>query len=134
MRAQPAGELLDRGDAVVAALFDDVGGAEFQGRASGGGVPADGDDPFGAELLGGQDAEQADGAVADDGDGLAGAGLGGDGGEPAGAEYVGGGEQRRDQVRAGTSGVATRVPSASGIRGVLGLGADGCPSGRRCTQ
>ena len=56
-------------------------------------VAAHGDDPFGAELLGGEHAEQTDGAVTDDGDRLAGADLGGDGGEPAGAEHVGGGQQ-----------------------------------------
>ena len=105
------------GDALVAALVDDVGGAELAGELLPVGVAAHGDDPLGAELLGGEDAEQADRAVADDGDGLARAGLGGDGGEPAGAEHVGGGEQARDQVvgRA-CPGVATRVPSASGMR------------------
>ncbi|MGY2085897.1 hypothetical protein ACI790_19390 [Blastococcus sp. SYSU DS0539] len=44
-------------------------------------------------MLGRQDAEQADGSVADNGDGLARGGLGGDGGEPAGAQHVGGGQQ-----------------------------------------
>ena len=53
------------------------------------------------ELLGGQDAEQADGAVTDHGDGLARAGLGGDGAEPAGAQDVGGGQEVRDQVVGG---------------------------------
>ena len=66
--------------------------------------------------LGRQDAEQADGAVTDDGDGLAGAGLGGDGGEPAGAEHVGGGQQAGTRSSSGMPGVATRVPSAYGMR------------------
>ena len=61
-------------------------------------VAAHRDDPLGAELLGGEHAEQPDRAVADDRDGLARAGLGGDGAEPAGAQHVGGGEQARDQV------------------------------------
>src|SRR3954447_9069200 len=39
-------------------------------------------DPLGAELLGRKHGEQADGAVADDCDGLAWAGLGGHGAEP----------------------------------------------------
>jgi hypothetical protein len=61
-------------------------------------VSAHGDNPVGAELLSGEDGEQPDGAVTDDGDGLAGPGLGGDGAEPAGTEDVGGGEEARDQV------------------------------------
>ena len=85
-------------DALVAALGDDVGGAELQGELLARLVAAHRDDPLGAQLLGGQDAEQADRAVADDGDGLAGPHLGGDGAEPAGAQHVGGGEQARDQV------------------------------------
>ena len=116
MRAEPAGELLDLRDAVVAAFLDDVGGAELAGERLAVGVAGHGDDPLGAQLLGGEHAEQPDRAVADDGDGLARAGLGGDGGEPAGAEHVGGGQQRRDQVGVGLPGVATRVPSASGMR------------------
>ena len=36
VRAEPVGEVLDPGDAVVAALGDDVGGAELAGPASGG--------------------------------------------------------------------------------------------------
>ena len=43
-------------------------------------------------------AQQADRAVADDGDGLARAGFGGDGTEPAGAEHVGGGQEVGDQI------------------------------------
>ena len=63
------------GDAVVAAFGDDVGGAVLQGELLPGLVPAHRDDPFGAELLGGQDAEEPDRAVADHGDGLARADL-----------------------------------------------------------
>ena len=84
-----------------------------------------GDDAFGAELLGGEDAEQAHRAVADDRDGLAGSGFGGDGGEPAGAEHVGGGQQGGDQVglrhaRGGDQGAV-----GEGDAGELGLGAEG---------
>ena len=93
--------LLDRGDALVAARCDDVGGTELPGQALTGLVAAHRDDPLGAELLGRQDREQTDGAVSDDGDGLAGAGLGGDGAEPAGAEHVGSRQQARDEVVGG---------------------------------
>ena len=134
VRAEPAGEVLDPGDAVVAALGDDVGGAELPGEPLPGLVPAHGDDPLGAELLGGQHAEQADGAVTDHGDGLAGAGLGGDGGEPAGAEHVGGGQQARDQVVVGQVGggdqgaVGERDAQPFGLGAVGGAGLGG---GRR---
>ena len=104
------------GDALLAALLDDVGRAELAGELLPGLVAGHGDDPLRAQLLRGEDREQADRAVTDHGDGLAGPGLGGDGAEPAGAEHVGGGQQARDQVVGGTSGVATRVPSASGMR------------------
>ena len=88
-------------DALVAALDDDVGGAELAGELLARLVAAHRDDPLGAELPGGEDGEQADGAVADDRDGLARSGLGGHGGEPAGAQHVGGGQQARDQVVVG---------------------------------
>ena len=75
--------------------------------------------------VGGQDAEESDGAVTDDGDGLAGAGLGGNGGEPAGAEDVGGGQQAGDQVVVGHARGGDQ--GAVGVRdaGSFGLGADG---------
>ena len=114
--AEAVGEVLDPRDAVVAALGDDVGGAEVEGELLAVLVAAHGDDPLGAELPGGEDAHEPDGAVADDGDGLAGADLGGDGSEPAGAEHVGGGQVVRDHVSGRDSGVATRVPSARGMR------------------
>ena len=123
--AEAAGELLDLRDTGVAALLDDVGGAELAGERLPVGVAAERDDALGAELLGGQDAEQADRAVTDDRDGLARAGLGGDGGEPAGAEHVGGRHQRRDEVRVRLPG--GRDEGAVGERdaGQLGLGAEG---------
>jgi len=96
--AEPAGERFDLCDSVVTALFDDVRRAELAGEGLAVGVPAERDDPLGAELLGGQDAQQPDGAVAHDRDCLARAGFGGNGGEPAGAQHVRGRQQRRDQV------------------------------------
>jgi len=86
--AQPAGELLDPGDSGLGALLDDVDGAELTSQRLPVRVPAERDDALGTELLGGQDAEQADGAIADDRYGLSGSGLGGDRGEPAGPEHV----------------------------------------------
>ena len=123
--AEAACEVLDAGDALVAASFDDVGGAEVEGQLLAVGVAAHGDDPLGAELAGGEDAEEADGAVADDGDGLAGADLGGDGGEPAGAEDVGGGEVVGHEVGGGDLGGGDEGAVGEGDAGVLGLGADG---------
>ena len=78
---------------------------------------------------GGEDAQEADGAVADDGDGLARADLGGDGGEPAGAEHVGGGEVVRDEVGGGDLGGGDEGAVGEGDAGVLGLGADGAHEG-----
>src|SRR3954447_4178041 len=69
VRAQAVGELLDLGYSLVAAGGDDVGRAELPGQLLPGLVPAEGDDPLGTQLLGGEHAEQADGAVTDDGDG-----------------------------------------------------------------
>jgi hypothetical protein len=91
VRPVAAGEVLDCRDALVATLFHNVGGTELAGQLLPVGVPRHGDDPFRTQLAGGQDAEQSDRSVADDGDGLTRSGLGGDGGEPAGAEDIGGG-------------------------------------------
>jgi hypothetical protein len=114
--AEPAGELLDRVNALLAAGFDDVGGAVLAGQALSRLVAAHGDDLLGSELPGGEHGEQPDGTVADDGDRLSGAGFGGHGSEPAGAEDIGGRQQARDQLVGGQVGVATSVPSASGTR------------------
>ena len=69
--AEAVGELLDRGNALVAARFDDVGGAELAGQALPALVAAHGDDPLGPEPLGGEHGAQPDRAVADHGDRLA---------------------------------------------------------------
>ena len=66
--AVAAGELADLGDAFLAALGDDVGGAELAAEVGAGLVAAHQDDLLGAEPLGRQHGQQADGAVADDGD------------------------------------------------------------------
>ena len=96
--AEPVGELLDRRDALLAARFDDVGRAELASQSLARLVAAHGNDPLGAELLGRQHGEQADGAVTDHGHRLARAGLGRHRAEPAGAEHVGRGEEARDEV------------------------------------
>jgi hypothetical protein len=88
-------------------------------------VAAHRDDPLRAQLLGGEHAEQTDGAVADNGNDLARADFGGSGSKPTGAEDVRGGEQARDQacgwqVRGGDEGAV-----GEGDTGPLGLGADG---------
>ncbi len=124
VHAEPAGEFLDPGDAFVAAFFDDVGGAELAGELLAGLVAAHDDDPLGAELPGGEHPEEADGAVTDDGDGLARADLGGDGAEPAGAEHVGRGEEARDQVGGREIGGGDEGAVGERDAGVLGLGAD----------
>ena len=122
---RPPVRLLDPCDSVVSALLDDVGGAELSGQRLPVGVPAEGDDPLGAELPGGQDAEQADRAVADDRDRLAGPGLGGDGGEPTGAQHVGGRHQRRDQIGVGHAGGGDERAVGERDASHFGLGADG---------
>ena len=61
MRPEAVGEVLDPGDAVVAAFRDDVRCAELTGELLAWLVAAHGDDPLGAELAGGEHAEQPDG-------------------------------------------------------------------------
>jgi hypothetical protein len=61
-------------------------------------VTAHGDDPLGAHPGGGEHTEQADRAVADDGDGHPWLHVGGDGGELAGAHHGRQGQQARDQL------------------------------------
>jgi hypothetical protein len=96
--AEPPGQLPDSRHPFIASLLHDIRRAELAGQALPGLVPAHRDDAFRAELLRGEDGEQADGTVPDHRDGLAGSGLGGDGAEPSGAEHVRGGEQTGDQV------------------------------------
>lgn len=76
--AEPAGEFLDPRHALVAAFFDDVGGAVAAGQPLALGVAGHGHDALCAQLFGGEYGHESDRAVADDRDGLAGAGLGGD--------------------------------------------------------
>ena len=121
---EPAGEVLDLRDSIVTALFDDVRRAELAGEGLAVGVPAERDDPLGAELLGGQDAQQPDGAVTDDGDRLARAGFGGNGGEPAGTQHVRGRQQRRDQVGRRHTGRGDQRAVRERHAGQLGLRAE----------
>ncbi len=66
----PSSEFFHGGDALVATSFDDVCRAELSGEGLAVRVTADGDDAFSSELLRGQDSEQPDGTVSDDGDRL----------------------------------------------------------------
>jgi hypothetical protein len=62
--AEPVGELLDPRHAGVAALCDDVGGAELTGQSLAVGVAPHRDDPPGAELARRENPHQPHGAVA----------------------------------------------------------------------
>jgi hypothetical protein len=73
------------------------------------------------------------GAVTDDGDRVARLHAGGVGAEPAGAQHIGGCQQAGTRSPDGMSGVATRVPSASGTRS-QGACAPPAPTYSLCTQ
>jgi hypothetical protein len=75
--AEAVGELPDALDCLVASLAHDVGCAELLREGNPVGMAAHDDDLVGAEAAGGDDAAQADGAVADDGHCLPRADLGG---------------------------------------------------------
>ena len=94
--APSLGQLLDPRHALVAALGDDVGGAEFAGQLLARLVPAHRDDPLGTELPC-REHPSRHRAVADDRDRLAGSARRRRA-EPTGAEHIGGGQQARDQV------------------------------------
>ncbi len=66
MGAVASGQLPHALDGFLAALADDVGGAELARERDPVGVPAEDDDLLGAEALRGDHAAEADGAVADD--------------------------------------------------------------------
>ena len=69
--ARAAGELHDALHGLLAALGDDVGGAQLARERRAVLVAAHDDDLLGAEALGGDHAAEPDGAVADDGHGVA---------------------------------------------------------------
>ena len=101
VRPDAVGEVEDPLLAVLAALGNDVRGAELLGDLLAGLVPRHRDHPLGAELLRREDAAEAHGAVTDhDGRG-AWADPGGDRGVPPGRHDVGQREQRRDQLLVG---------------------------------
>ena len=66
-------QLADALDRFLAALAHDIGGAELLAERDPLRVAAEQDDPVGAQALRRDHPAQPDGAVADDGDGLAGA-------------------------------------------------------------
>ncbi len=85
--------------ALLAALGDDVGGTEFTAQIRTVGVPAHQNDLLGSEALRGEHTAEPDGAVTDDGDGVARPDPGCHRAVMAGAEHVGQCEQRRHQCR-----------------------------------
>jgi hypothetical protein len=111
-----AAEVLDAGHAFVAAFGDDVGGAERGSQPLARLMAGHGDDALGAEFAGGRHGGEADGSVADDGDGATRLhAAGGDGPQPAPmtSEHA---SRPGTWASVGSSGVVTRVPSASGTR------------------
>jgi len=84
-------------DCFLTALADGIGRAELPREFDAVGVAAEDDDLLGAEALGGDHAAQADGAVADDGDGLARPHVGAERGMVACRHHVAECEQRRHQ-------------------------------------
>jgi hypothetical protein len=104
IRADVFRQRLDAGDALFAALGDDVGCAIFESEVLAAFVAAHRDDAVRAHLLGGQHAHKANRAVADNGDRRALLHAGGIGGVPAGAEHVRYGKIACDQVIVGQLG------------------------------
>jgi len=96
-----AGELAHLRDAFLAALGNDVGGAELVAQVGAGLVTAHQDNLLRAETLGREHCHQPDGAVTDHGDPLAGGDSGGVGSVVAGAEDIGERQQGRDERRVG---------------------------------
>jgi hypothetical protein len=86
--AEPSAQLLDPCHSFVAALFDDVGGAELAGQLLPRSVAAHRDNPLGPELPGGEHRQQAHSPVPDHHDGLPRSSLGGHRGEPPGSQHV----------------------------------------------
>src|SRR5271166_5457195 len=97
-RADAGRQLLDPGNAGIAALGHDVGCAVFEREVLPRLVAAHDDDPTGLHLLRREHAHEADCAVADNDDGRAWLYTRSVGGVPAGAEHVRCCEQARDQI------------------------------------
>jgi hypothetical protein len=121
--ADPLGEIADRGDALLAALGDDVGGTEDAGDPRPVLVAAHRDDGAGAELDGGQDRREAYGPVAHHGDGVPRPHACAHRRVPAGAHDVGEGQQARDEALIGHSGSGHESAVGPGDPDPLGLGA-----------
>ena len=97
MRAEAVGQLAYALDCLVAALADDVRCAELLSERDPIWMAAEENDLLGPEASGGDHAAQADGAVANDGGGLARTYLGGEGRVVACSHHVREREQRRHQ-------------------------------------
>src|SRR5437763_2628982 len=116
MRAEPVGQILDPRCALVAAFFDDVGGAELERHLLARLVSAHDHDSLCAEPISREHAEEPDGSVADDCDALSRCDLSRDGSEPAGSQDVRGGEETRYEilgrdVRSGDKGAVSERDS-----------------------
>jgi hypothetical protein len=96
--ADTPGQVFDPGDALISALNDDVGGAELSSELLSRRVAAHDDDPFGAHLLRGEDAQETDRAVTDHRDSRAWLDVGRVRGKPPGAQHVRRGQQAWNQV------------------------------------
>jgi hypothetical protein len=88
-------------------------------------VAAHHDDPRRAQLRRRENAEEADGTVAHDGDGLARPDLGGNRAEPPGAQHVGRGKEAGNEVVIGNLRSGDEGAVGEGDARPLGLRADG---------
>ena len=120
VRGAAAGELADPLDGLVAALLDHVGRAEAARDLQPVGVMAEDDHALGPQPPGGQHGAEPDGAVADHDDGPARPHARGERAVVPGPHDVGQGREGRARARSSersaSSGIGTRVPSASGAR------------------
>src|SRR3954453_2454662 len=118
--ADAAGECHDGLGHLLAAPFDEVGGAELLRQRLRAGVAAEGDYALGTEPLDGQDARDPDRAVADDRDRLASLDARADGGVMAGGQHV---RERQERVQhlVRMAGARHRHERAVGERDAYGL-------------
>ena len=132
VRTDSIGQLLDAGDAFIAALGHDVGRAELACELLPRLVTAHRDDPFRAHLLGGEHTEQADRAVTDHHDRLARLHVRRIGGKPARAHDIGERQQARDQVLRGN--IRSGDQGAVRERDTQHSGACAVPTNSACWQ
>src|SRR5688500_2203334 len=98
MRAEAFRQVLNPSHAIVPALLDDVGGAEFEGELLPRLVPAHSDYLFRPELLGREHPQEANGSVTYDGNRFPWTYLSRHGGEPSSSQHIGRREEARNLV------------------------------------